>query len=69
MSAVVLSPCVTPGTVSDTREIVEPTLRIVDRPTSRSIVVASGELAAGPGEIEPAEPLNDAEACRSPVVS
>src|SRR5437660_1370476 len=51
------------GTVSDTREIVEPTLRIVDRPTSRSIVVASGELAAGPGEIEPAEPLNDADCC------
>jgi hypothetical protein len=37
----------TSGTVSDTREIAEPTLRMVERPTSRSTVVAAAAMPVG----------------------
>src|SRR5687767_1346025 len=46
----------TSGTVSETRAIGDPTFRIVERPTRRSMLVALGGSAAGPALIEPGDP-------------
>ena len=59
----------TSGTVSETRAMPAPTLRIVERPTRRSMLVASGGAAAGPPVIAPGEPLNDVGCCACGVAT
>jgi len=53
----------TSGTVNDTRAIGAPTLRIVERPTSRSMSVASPGAAGGPATMALGEPLNATGCC------